>query len=45
VTKPFIEAAQARVDELANKIESLMPHHRYLVQELVAEFYGDVEEE
>ena len=30
---------------LANKIESLMPHHRYLVQELVAQFYGDVEEE
>jgi transcriptional regulator with XRE-family HTH domain len=31
--------------ELANKIESLAPHHRYLVQELVAEFYGDVEKE
>jgi len=31
--------------ELANKIESLMPHHRYLVQELVAQFYGDLENE
>ena len=37
--------ASAESLELANKIESLMPHHRYLVQELVAQFYGDVEEE
>jgi transcriptional regulator with XRE-family HTH domain len=29
--------------QLANKIESLMPHHRYLVQELVAQFYDDIE--
>ena len=27
--------------ELASKIEALSPHHRYLVQELVAQFYGD----
>ena len=25
----------------ASKIEALSPHHRYLVQELVAQFYGD----
>ncbi|CAB3770219.1 carph-isopro domain-containing protein [Paraburkholderia solisilvae] len=31
--------------ELANKIEALAPHHRYLVQELVAQFYGEVEED
>jgi transcriptional regulator with XRE-family HTH domain len=37
--------ASAESLELANKIESLMPHHRYLVQELVAQFYGDVENE
>jgi transcriptional regulator with XRE-family HTH domain len=29
--------------ELASKIEALSPHHRYLVQELIAEFYGDTE--
>jgi transcriptional regulator with XRE-family HTH domain len=29
--------------ELASKIEALSPHHRYLVQELIAEFYGDAE--
>ncbi|WP_322010751.1 transcriptional regulator [Paraburkholderia sp. J12] len=29
--------------ELASKIEALSPHHRYLVQELIAEFYGDSE--
>ncbi len=27
--------------ELASKIESLSPHHRYLVQELIEQFYGD----
>ncbi|WP_153101564.1 helix-turn-helix domain-containing protein [Paraburkholderia hayleyella] len=27
--------------ELASKIEALTPHHRYLVQELVSQFYGD----
>ncbi len=27
--------------ELASKVESLSSHHRYLVQELVAQFYGD----
>jgi len=27
--------------ELASKIEALSPHHRYLVQELITEFYGD----
>lgn len=27
--------------ELASKIESLSAHHRYLVQELVEQFYGD----
>ena len=27
--------------ELASKIEALSPHHRYLVQELVEQFYGD----
>jgi hypothetical protein len=27
--------------ELASKIEALSPHHRYLVQELVAQFYGE----
>ncbi len=26
--------------ELASKIEALSPHHRYLVEELVAQFYG-----
>ncbi|HVE11131.1 MAG TPA: helix-turn-helix domain-containing protein [Paraburkholderia sp.] len=31
--------------ELANKIGSLTPHHRYLVQELVAQFYDDVEKQ
>jgi transcriptional regulator with XRE-family HTH domain len=31
--------------ELATKIESLMPHHRYLVQELVEQFYGDTDDE
>jgi transcriptional regulator with XRE-family HTH domain len=29
--------------ELASKIEALTPHHRYLVQELIAQFYGDAE--
>lgn len=29
--------------ELASKIEALSPHHRYLVQELIAEFYGDAD--
>ncbi|MEM5316300.1 transcriptional regulator [Paraburkholderia sp. JHI869] len=29
--------------ELASKIESLSAHHRYLVQELVAQFYGDAD--
>ncbi len=27
--------------ELASKIEALSPHHRYLVQELIEQFYGD----
>ncbi|WP_414443460.1 transcriptional regulator [Burkholderia sp. 22PA0099] len=27
--------------ELATKIEALSPHHRYLVQELIEQFYGD----
>jgi transcriptional regulator with XRE-family HTH domain len=27
--------------ELAARIDALKPHHRYLVQELVAQFYGD----
>lgn len=27
--------------ELASKIESLSAHHRYLVQELIEQFYGD----
>ena len=27
--------------ELVTKIEALSPHHRYLVQELVDQFYGD----
>lgn len=27
--------------ELASKIEALSPHHRYLVQELIDQFYGD----
>jgi transcriptional regulator with XRE-family HTH domain len=31
--------------ELATKIESLTPHHRYLVQELVEQFYGDMEDD
>ncbi len=31
--------------ELATKIESLTPHHRYLVQELIAQFYDEVEED
>jgi transcriptional regulator with XRE-family HTH domain len=26
--------------ELASKIEALSPHHRYLVEELIAQFYG-----
>ncbi|SMF99180.1 FIG00452616: hypothetical protein [Burkholderia singularis] len=26
--------------ELASKIEALSPHHRYLVQELIEQFYG-----
>jgi transcriptional regulator with XRE-family HTH domain len=30
--------------ELASKIEALSPHHRYLVQELISEFYGDTED-
>jgi hypothetical protein len=29
--------------ELASKIESLTPHHRYLVQELISQFYGDAD--
>jgi transcriptional regulator with XRE-family HTH domain len=29
--------------ELASKIESLSAHHRYLVQELIAQFYGDAD--
>lgn len=31
--------------ELATKIEALTPHHRYLVQELVSQFYGDADKE
>ena len=31
----------AETIELASKIESLSPHHRYLVQELIDQFYGD----
>ncbi len=31
--------------ELASKIEALTPHHRYLVQELVAQFYGDASDD
>jgi transcriptional regulator with XRE-family HTH domain len=31
--------------ELATKIESLTPHHRYLLQELIAQFYEDIDEE
>ncbi|KAF1054474.1 MAG: hypothetical protein GAK41_00583 [Burkholderia gladioli] len=27
--------------ELATKLEALSPHHRYLVQELIEQFYGD----
>ena len=27
--------------ELASKIAALTPHHRYLVQELIEQFYGD----
>lgn len=27
--------------ELASKIEALSPHHRYLVEELISEFYGN----
>jgi len=27
--------------ELASKIEALSPHHRYLVQELIEQFYSD----
>ncbi len=27
--------------ELSAKIEALKPHHRYLIHELVAQFYGD----
>lgn len=30
--------------ELASKIEALNPHHRYLVQELIAQFYGDADD-
>ncbi|CAB3752420.1 helix-turn-helix domain-containing protein [Paraburkholderia humisilvae] len=37
--------ASAESLEMANKIASLAPHHRYLVQELIAQFYGDVEDE
>jgi len=29
--------------ELASKIDALRPHHRYLVQELIAQFYGDAD--
>ncbi|PLZ02029.1 transcriptional regulator [Burkholderia sp. WAC0059] len=29
--------------ELASKIEALTPHHRYLVQELIEQFYGDAD--
>ncbi|CAG9240332.1 Transcriptional regulator [Paraburkholderia tropica] len=29
--------------ELASKIESLSPHHRYLLEELVSQFYGGPE--
>lgn len=28
--------------ELASKIEALSPHHRYLVQELIEQFYGEM---
>jgi transcriptional regulator with XRE-family HTH domain len=35
----------AETIELASKIGSLTPHHRYLVQELVAQFYDDVDSE
>ncbi|WJF90113.1 transcriptional regulator [Paraburkholderia bonniea] len=31
--------------ELASKVESLSPHHRYLVQELVSQFYGDADQD
>ena len=30
--------------QLASKIESLTPHHRYLVEEMVAQFYGDADD-
>ena len=31
--------------ELASKIEALTPHHRYLVQELISQFYGDADKD
>jgi len=28
--------------ELATKIEALSPHHRYLLEELIEQFYGSM---
>jgi hypothetical protein len=47
VPKPLVRGEKYPLSpetlELASKIESLMPHHRYLVQELIAQLYGDAD--
>lgn len=47
VPKPIVRGEKYPISpetiELASKIELLTPHHRYLVQELISQLYGDAE--
>jgi transcriptional regulator with XRE-family HTH domain len=47
VPKPLVRGEKHPLSadslELASKIESLSPHRRYLVQELIAQLYGDAD--